>query len=74
MHVPYKGQGPANGDLMAGRLQIGLASTPTYLAALKDKRLRALAVTSLKRSTLLPEVPVAEDEPCCRHPVTVMVF
>jgi len=61
LHVPYSGSAPALIDLMGGRVQY---STPTVASAmpfLTDKRLRPLAVMSMKRSAALPEVPTAHE-------------
>lgn len=55
--VSYKGAAPAVIDLVAGRLDIMLVSIPSILAQVRAQRLRALAITSLKRSPLLPDVP-----------------
>jgi tripartite-type tricarboxylate transporter receptor subunit TctC len=62
MHVPYKGSMPAKIDLMAGRVQLFFMGVPSIVAELKVGSLRALGVTSAKRSTSLPEVPsIAES-------------
>ncbi len=61
LHVPYKGDAPAITDLMGGQLAIAL---PTALAAvphIKSGKLRALAVTSQKRITSLPDVPTVDE-------------
>jgi tripartite-type tricarboxylate transporter receptor subunit TctC len=61
LHVPYKGDAPALTDLMGGQLA---AALPTALAAvphIKSGKLRALAVTSQKRITSLPEVPTVDE-------------
>ena len=55
LHVPYKGAGPAITDLLAGHLQFMFTTIPPALPQVKAGRLRALAVASAKRSTLLPE-------------------
>jgi len=61
LHVPYKGGAPAMVDLVAGQVQLVFASTPTVIPNLQSGRLRALAVTTARRSRLLPELPsVAE--------------
>jgi tripartite-type tricarboxylate transporter receptor subunit TctC len=57
VHVPYKGEGPLNPDLVAGRVQSSFLSTSTALSLAKEGRLRPLAVLADKRSPLLPEVP-----------------
>jgi tripartite-type tricarboxylate transporter receptor subunit TctC len=63
-HVPYKGSSPALIDVMAGQTQLMIASLISSLPHVRSGRLRALGVTSLKRSAVLPEVPaIAETLP-----------
>ena len=63
-HVPYKGASPALIDVVAGNTQLMVATLITSLPFTRSGRLRAMAVTSLKRSPVLPEVPaVAETLP-----------
>lgn len=62
LHVPYKGAGPAFTDLMAGEVQLMIATVSLALPHAKAGRVRALAVTSAKRIAVVPELPtVAED-------------
>jgi tripartite-type tricarboxylate transporter receptor subunit TctC len=62
LHVPYKGSGPALIDLLGGQVQIGVPSAPSAMPHVRNGRLRALAVTTLQRSPLAPELPsVAES-------------
>ena len=56
-HVPYKGNAPALIDVLGGRVQIISDNTPTALPHVSAGRLRALGVTTAKRSPLLPDVP-----------------
>ncbi len=56
-HVPYKGMGGAYVDMLAGRIQAAFPSIISVLPHLKTGKLRALAVTSAKRSTSLPDIP-----------------
>jgi tripartite-type tricarboxylate transporter receptor subunit TctC len=57
VHVPYKGGAPAIADLIAGQVQLMFESTNSIAPHVKAGRVRALAVTGLKRSIALPEVP-----------------
>ena len=62
--VPYKGSAPGMTDLLGGQVQMMFNAMPSTLAHFKSGKLRALGVTSLKRSPLAPEVPtVAETMP-----------
>ncbi|ETF02981.1 MFS transporter [Advenella kashmirensis W13003] len=60
-HVPYKGAGLANNDLIGGRIDLMFVNMPTVLAQIKAGKLRALAVASDKRSPLLPDVPTMAE-------------
>lgn len=60
-HVSYKGSHPMLTDLIGGRLDLGVDNLPTSMAQVKAGRARALAITSLKRSELLPEVPTLSE-------------
>jgi tripartite-type tricarboxylate transporter receptor subunit TctC len=63
-HVPYRGDGPAMVDLIAGQVQVGFATMTASIGHIRSGQLRALAVTTLKRSDALPGVPtVAETIP-----------
>jgi len=57
LHVPYKGSGPATADAVSGQVQVTYASVASVLRFVQAGRLRALAVTSKKRSPQMPEVP-----------------
>jgi tripartite-type tricarboxylate transporter receptor subunit TctC len=61
VHVPYKGAGAVLQDLMGGQVQALVTSLPTALPHIKSGKLRALMVTSDKRSPLLPDVPSAKE-------------
>ena len=61
VHVPYKGAGAAVVDLVAGQVQLQFASLPTALPFIRQGRLRALGVTTLKRSALYPEIPTIAE-------------
>jgi len=60
-HVPYKGSAPALIDLAAGQVQFMTDTINTGLPYIKDGRMRGLAVTSLKRSAVLPELPTFDE-------------
>ena len=60
-HGPYKGSGPMLTDLLAGQLQLSFSSVPTALPHIKSGRLRALAVTLLARSFVLPDLPTVQE-------------
>ncbi len=63
-HVVYKGSSPMLIDLIAGTIDVGVDNLPSSLAQVKAGRLKALAITSLERSTLAPDVPtLAESIP-----------
>ena len=57
VHVPYRGGGPSIQDVVAGNIQYTFEGISVLLPLIQDGRLRALAVTSPKRSALLPDVP-----------------
>ena len=60
-HVPYKGTAPAIADLVGGQVQIAFLGIPAVLPHLKSGRLRVLAVTGLRRSPELPDVPTVDE-------------
>ena len=63
-HVPYRGDGPAMVDLIGGQIQVGFATMTASIGHIRSGQLRALAVTTLKRSDALPGIPtVAETVP-----------
>lgn len=64
VHVPYKTTAQTNNDTMSGQVQIAFPSVSSALPMVKSGKLRALGITSLKRSALAPDIPtVAESLP-----------
>ena len=61
MHVPYKGSGPAMTDLMGGHVLTMVETVPAALPHIKAGKIRALAVTTAQRISMLPEVPTAAE-------------
>lgn len=61
VHVAYKGAAPATTDLVAGVLQLSFASTPGVMPNVKAGKVTALAVTSSKRLTQLPDIPTLAE-------------
>ncbi len=61
VHVPYKGGAPAITDLIAGQVQMLLVSIPSVLPHVRAGRLRAIAVTSARRSASAPDVPTIAE-------------
>ena len=60
-HVPYKGAAPALTDVISGQVQLLFPSLPTVLTQIKAGRVRAIAVTSTKRSATLPDVATVAE-------------
>ena len=61
VHVAYRGSGPALTDLLSGQVQVMFDTISSSIAHIKAGTLRPLAVTSVRRSDLLPEVPTIAD-------------
>jgi tripartite-type tricarboxylate transporter receptor subunit TctC len=61
VHIPYKGGGPALLDLMAGRVPVMVSTLPSAVPQIKAGKVRALAVTSSKRSSAVPELPTVAE-------------
>jgi tripartite-type tricarboxylate transporter receptor subunit TctC len=60
-HVPYKATPPALTDLMAGRLQVLFGDGPSVVPQIREGKLRALAVSTAKRSPATPDVPTMQE-------------
>ena len=61
VHVPYKGGGPAMIDLLGGNIQLIFATAASAVGHIKSGKIRALAVTTLKRSPLVPDLPTVAE-------------
>ncbi len=61
VHVPYKGGAPAMIDLIAGQVQLVFSSAPTAVPQVKAGKIRGLAVTTITRSTVLPDLPTIAE-------------
>jgi len=61
VHVAYKGSAPTLQDLMGGQIQVVIDNIPPYLPQVKAGKIRALAVTSAKRSPAAPQLPTVEE-------------
>jgi tripartite-type tricarboxylate transporter receptor subunit TctC len=61
VHVPYKGAAPALIDIQSGQIQVYFGNLPVTLPHARSGKLRALAVTSSKRSAIAPEVPTVAE-------------
>ena len=61
VHVPYKGQGPAMADLVAGQVQMMFASIPSVWSQVKSGQVNAIAMGSAKRVPSLPDIPTLSE-------------
>ena len=61
LHIPYKGTSLLMPDLISGRVTMALDTLPPYLPMLKDGKVRALAITTAKRSALRPDLPTVAE-------------
>ena len=61
VHVPYKGGGPALADLLAGQVELYFSGISSVLPFVKENRLRGVAVTSAKRTAVLPDTPTIAE-------------
>lgn len=60
-HVPYKGSGPVMNDLLGGHIPMSFVPIPAAIGNVQAGKLRALAITSPKRSSLLPDLPSMQE-------------
>ena len=60
-HIAYKGTGPALNDLLGGQIQLIFGSAPATIPLVRANRLRAIAVTTTKRSAALPDLPTVAE-------------
>ena len=60
-HVPYKGDAGVLADVMAGQISLSFSNMPAYTPQIKAGRVRALAVSTSKRSTAAPEIPTMAE-------------
>ena len=61
VHIPYKGSAPAVSDLLAGRVALMFDNLASALPNIQSGKVRALAVTTLRRSSFLPELPTLDE-------------
>ena len=61
VHIPFRGSGPAVASLLAGETQMMFDNLPPVIPQIKAGKMRALAVTSLKRSSAMPELPTLDE-------------
>jgi tripartite-type tricarboxylate transporter receptor subunit TctC len=61
LHVPYKGSGPALNDLMGSQVDSMMDQLTASIGHIREGRIKALAISSLKRSPLLPDVPTLDE-------------
>jgi len=72
IHVPYKGSGPAMSDLVGGQVNTMCETVPASLQLIKAGKLRALAVTTAQRISMLPDVPTTAEEGIAGYEVASM--
>jgi tripartite-type tricarboxylate transporter receptor subunit TctC len=65
--VPYRGTGPVVADVLAGHVPLGIVDAPSAIGQIKAGQVKAIAVTSLKRTPLLPDVPTFDESGLPRY-------
>jgi tripartite-type tricarboxylate transporter receptor subunit TctC len=61
LHVPYKGSGAGSADLLGGQVHLSFEPASTPIPHIRSGKLRAIAVTSIRRSTQLPDIPTIDE-------------
>jgi len=61
VHIPFRGSGPAQAAMLSGEIQMMIDNLPPQIPHIKSGKVRALAVTSLTRSSVLPDVPSFDE-------------
>ena len=61
VHIPFRGSGPAQAAMLSGEIQMMFDNLPPQLPHIKSGKVRALAVTSLKRSPVVPDLPTLDE-------------
>jgi tripartite-type tricarboxylate transporter receptor subunit TctC len=70
VHIPFRGSGPAQAAMLAGETQLMFDNLPPQLPHIKSGKVRPLALTSLKRSTAVPDVPTLDESGLKGYEVT----
>jgi tripartite-type tricarboxylate transporter receptor subunit TctC len=70
VHIPFRGSGPAQAAMLAGETQLMFDNLPPQLPHIKSGKVRALALTSLKRSAAVPDVPTLDESGLKGYEVT----
>ncbi len=60
-HIPYKGAGPALGDLVAGQIQVMIVTMPAAVGYIKGGKLKAIATSGAKRTPAMPDLPTIAE-------------
>jgi|SoiMethySBSTD1v2_1073268.scaffolds.fasta_scaffold68608_4 tripartite-type tricarboxylate transporter receptor subunit TctC len=61
VHIPFRGSGPSQAAMLAGEIQMMFDNLPPQLPHIRSGKVRALAVTSLKRSPIVPDLPTLDE-------------